>query len=44
VKGPFVVDLRAIPSARQKPKTFAILALAWRATDYLAGEVKERNL
>jgi hypothetical protein len=44
VKSLFVVQVRAFPSATEKDPTLAILALAWRATDYLAGELKERNL
>src|SRR5216683_1672967 len=36
----FVVDGSAFTSATEKNPTLTILALAWRATDYLAGEMK----
>jgi choline dehydrogenase-like flavoprotein len=39
-----VVDGSAFPSATEKNPTLTILALAWRATDYLAGEMKARRL
>jgi choline dehydrogenase-like flavoprotein len=39
-----VVHVRAFPGAAEKNPTFAILALARRAADCLAGELKERNL
>jgi choline dehydrogenase-like flavoprotein len=44
VKNLFVVDGSAFPSATEKNPTLTILALAWRATDYLANEVKKGNL
>lgn len=44
VKNLFVVDGSAFPSATEKNPTLTILALAWRATDYLAGEMKKGNL
>jgi choline dehydrogenase-like flavoprotein len=44
VKNLFVVDGSAFPSATEKNPTLTILALAWRATDYLAGELKKGNL
>jgi len=39
-----VVDGSAFPSASEKNPTLTILALAWRATDYLAQELKKGNL
>lgn len=44
VKNLFVVDGSAFPSATEKNPTLTILALAWRATDYLASELKRGNL
>lgn len=44
VKNLFVVDGSAFPSATEKNPTLTILALAWRATDYLAAEMKKGNL
>lgn len=44
VKNLFVVDGSAFPSATEKNPTLTILALAWRATDYLASEMKIGNL
>jgi choline dehydrogenase-like flavoprotein len=44
VKNLFVVDGSAFPSATEKNPTLTILALAWRATDYLAEELKKGNL
>ncbi len=44
VKNVFVVDGSAFPNASEKNPTLTILALAWRATDYLAEEVKRGNL
>jgi choline dehydrogenase-like flavoprotein len=40
VKNLFVVDGSAFTTASEKNPTLTILALAWRATDYLAGEMK----
>jgi hypothetical protein len=44
VKRLFVVQIRAFPGATEENPRLAILALAWRATDYLARELKERSL
>jgi choline dehydrogenase-like flavoprotein len=44
VKNLFVVDGSAFSSASEKNPTLTILALAWRATDYLASEIKRGNL
>ncbi len=40
VKNVFVVDGSAFTTASEKNPTLTILALAWRATDYMAGEMK----
>ncbi len=40
VNNVFVVDGAAFTTASEKNPTLTILALAWRATDYLAGEMK----
>jgi choline dehydrogenase-like flavoprotein len=44
VKNLFVVDGSAFPSASEKNPTLTILALAWRATDYLVDELRKGNL
>ena len=44
VKNLFVVDGSAFTSASEKNPTLTILALAWRATDYLAEEIRKGNL
>jgi choline dehydrogenase-like flavoprotein len=44
VKNVFVVDGSAFPSASEKNPTLTILAMAWRATDYLADELRKGNL
>ena len=44
VKNVFVVDGSAFTTASEKNPTLTILALAWRATDYLAGEMKSGRL
>jgi choline dehydrogenase-like flavoprotein len=44
VKNLFVVDGAAFTSASEKNPTLTILALAWRATDYLAEELRARRL
>ncbi|MEN3339180.1 MAG: hypothetical protein V7647_2856 [Acidobacteriota bacterium] len=44
VKNVFVVDGSAFTTATEKNPTLTILALSWRATDYLAGEIKRGNL
>ncbi|MBI1786053.1 MAG: NAD(P)-binding protein [Acidobacteria bacterium] len=40
----FVVDGAAFPSATEKNPTLTILALAWRATDYLAEEMRAQRV
>jgi choline dehydrogenase-like flavoprotein len=44
VKNVFVVDGSAFTSASEKNPPLTILSLSWRATDYLAGEMKKGNL
>ncbi len=44
VENLFVVDGSAFPSASEKNPTLTILAMSWRATDYLADEMKKGNL
>jgi choline dehydrogenase-like flavoprotein len=44
VKNVFVVDGSAFTSASEKNPTLTILSLSWRATDYLADEIKKGNL
>lgn len=44
VKNLFVVDGSAFTTASEKNPTLTILALAWRATDYLASEMKKGNV
>ncbi len=44
VKNVFVVDGSAFTTASEKNPTLTILALAWRATDYLAGEIKRASV
>jgi choline dehydrogenase-like flavoprotein len=44
VKNVFLVDGAAFTSASEKNPTLTILALAWRATDYVAAEMKARRL
>lgn len=44
VKNVFVVDGSAFTTASEKNPTLTILALAWRATDYLATEMKAARL
>jgi choline dehydrogenase-like flavoprotein len=44
VKNVFVVDGSAFPTATEKNPTLTILALSWRATDYLADELKRGSL
>ena len=39
-----VVDLSSFTTNPEKNPTLTILALSWRATDYLAGEIKRGNL
>jgi choline dehydrogenase-like flavoprotein len=40
----FVVDGSAFTNASEKNPTLSILALSWRATDYLAEELRQGNL
>jgi choline dehydrogenase-like flavoprotein len=44
VRNLFVVDGSAFPTATEKNPTLTILSLAWRATDYLAEEIRRGNL
>ena len=44
VKNVFVVDGSAFTTASEKNPTLTILALAWRATDYMAAEMKRGNI
>ena len=44
VKNVFVVDGSAFTSASEKNPTLTILALSWRATDYLGGLIKAGTL
>jgi choline dehydrogenase-like flavoprotein len=44
VKNVFVVDGSAFTSASEKNPTLTILALSWRATDYLAEQMKNGSL
>jgi choline dehydrogenase-like flavoprotein len=44
VKNLFVVDGSSFTTASEKNPTLTILALSWRATDYLAEEMKRGNL
>jgi choline dehydrogenase-like flavoprotein len=44
VRNVFVVDGSAFPNASEKNPTLTILALSWRATDYLAEEIKRGSL
>jgi len=39
-----VVDGSSFTTASEKNPTLTILALSWRATDYLAEEMKRGNL
>lgn len=40
----FVVDGSAFPTATEKNPTLTILALCWRATDYLAEQLRQGNV
>jgi choline dehydrogenase-like flavoprotein len=40
----FVVDGAAFTTASEKNPTLTILALTWRATDYMAAEMKRGNI
>lgn len=44
VKNVFVVDGSSFPSASEKNPTLTILAISWRASDYLADQMKKGNL
>jgi choline dehydrogenase-like flavoprotein len=44
VRNVFVVDGSAFTTATEKNPTLTILALSWRATDFLAGEMKSGRL
>jgi choline dehydrogenase-like flavoprotein len=44
VKNMFVVDGSSFTTASDKNPTLTILALAWRATDHLASEMKRGNV
>jgi choline dehydrogenase-like flavoprotein len=44
VKNVFVVEGAAFTTASEKNPTLTILALAWRASDYLANEMKAKRL
>jgi choline dehydrogenase-like flavoprotein len=44
VKNVFVVDGSSFPNASEKNPTLTILALSWRATDYLADQVRAGTL
>jgi choline dehydrogenase-like flavoprotein len=44
VKNVFVVDGSSFTTASEKNPTLTILALSWRATDYLAQEIKKGSL
>jgi choline dehydrogenase-like flavoprotein len=44
VKNMFVMDGSAFTTASEKNPTLTILALAWRSSDYLAGEMKRGNI
>ncbi len=44
VKNVFVMDGSAFPTATEKNPTLTILALAWRASDFLAAEMKRGNV
>jgi choline dehydrogenase-like flavoprotein len=44
IKNVFVVDGSAFTTASEKNPTLTILALTWRATDYMADEMKRGNV
>ncbi len=44
VKNLFVVDGSSFPNASEKNPTLSILAVSWRATDFLAEELRKGNL
>jgi choline dehydrogenase-like flavoprotein len=44
VRNLFVVDGSSFPSSTEKNQTLTILAVAWRATDYLAEQIRRGNV
>ena len=44
VKNVFVVDGSSFTTASEKNPTLTILAVAWRATDYLVEQMKRGNV
>jgi len=44
VKNIFVMDASAFASGTHKNPTLTIMALTWRASEYMLGEMKKRNL
>ena len=44
VKNLFVMDASAFASGTHKNPTLTIMALAWRASEYMLDEMKKRNL
>jgi choline dehydrogenase-like flavoprotein len=44
VKNVFVVDGSSFTTASEKNPTITILALAWRATDYLADQMRTGSI
>jgi choline dehydrogenase-like flavoprotein len=44
VKNVFVVDGSSFTTASEKNPTLTILALSWRATDYLGEQIKKGDL
>jgi choline dehydrogenase-like flavoprotein len=44
VKNLFVTDGACFASNADKNPTLSIMAVAWRASDYIADELKKRNL
>ena len=44
VKNVFVVDGSAFPNSSEKNPTLSIVALSWRATDYLAEQLRDGTL
>ncbi len=44
VKNVFIVDGAAFTTASEKNPTLTILALAWRATDYMAEQIRSGNI
>ncbi len=44
VRNLFVMDAAAFTSGSHKNPTLTIMALAWRASEFLAAEMKKRNI